>query len=144
MYSLYRGSTDLHNEATKSRQKRDNNDESSLLPLSWDSVCSHLYHIQLRCKPCYETPSNRGDPIITKRMCTKVIEQQVVKKIGQNRLIVAEQCDKPDVSICERVLKNNAPSFATLYQVVKHKKGQTPENCNEGRHKCPPTANYFL
>ena len=27
MYSLYRGSTYLHNEATKSRQKRDNDDE---------------------------------------------------------------------------------------------------------------------
>ena len=31
MYILYRGSTDLHNEATKSRQKRDYDDESSLL-----------------------------------------------------------------------------------------------------------------
>ena len=31
MHSLYRGSTDLHNEATKSRQKRDNDDESSLM-----------------------------------------------------------------------------------------------------------------
>ena len=31
MYSLYRGNTHLHNEATKSRQKRDNDDESSLM-----------------------------------------------------------------------------------------------------------------
>ena len=30
-YSLYRGSTHLHNEATKSWQKRDNDDESSLM-----------------------------------------------------------------------------------------------------------------
>ena len=29
---------------------------------------------------------------------------------------MAEQCDKSDVSIYE----NNAPIFATLYQVVKH------------------------
>ena len=31
MYSFYRGSTDLHNEATKSRQKRENDDERSLM-----------------------------------------------------------------------------------------------------------------
>ena len=35
---------------------------------------------------------------------------------------MAEQCDKPDVSIYEPVRKNNAPTFATLYQVVKHTK----------------------
>ena len=35
---------------------------------------------------------------------------------------MAEQCDKPDVSIYEPVRKNNAPPFATLYQVVKHTK----------------------
>ena len=33
-----------------------------------------------------------------------------------------EQCDKPDVLIYEPVRKNNAPTFATLYQVVKHTK----------------------
>ena len=37
---------------------------------------------------------------------------------------MAEQCDKPDVSIYEPVHKNNAPTFATLYQVVKHTKDQ--------------------
>ena len=35
---------------------------------------------------------------------------------------MAEQCYKPDVSIYEPVRKNNAPTFATLYQVVKHTK----------------------
>ena len=48
--------------------------------------------------------------------------QQEVKKFVQDRLIVAEQCDKSDVSIYEPVRKNNAPTFATLYQVVKHTK----------------------
>ena len=37
-------------------------------------------------------------------------------------MIVAEQCDKPDVSIYEPVHNNNASTFATLYQVVKHTK----------------------
>ena len=35
---------------------------------------------------------------------------------------MAEQCDKPDVSIYEPVRKNNAPTYATLYQVVKRTK----------------------
>ena len=33
---------------------------------------------------------------------------------------MAEQYDKLDVSIYEPVRKNNAPTFATLYKVVKH------------------------
>ena len=52
----------------------------------------------------------------------KVLGRQEVKKFVQDRLIVAEQCDKPDVSIYEPVRKDNAPTFATLYQVVKHTK----------------------
>ena len=51
-----------------------------------------------------------------------MLGQEEVKKFAQDRLIVAEQCDKPDVSIYEHVRKNNAPTFATLYQVVKHTK----------------------
>ena len=70
--------------------------------------------------------------LVTKDLATEVIQesllrakvlgQQEVKKFVQDRLIVAEQCDKPDVSIYEPVHKNNAPTFATLYQVVKHTK----------------------
>ena len=37
-------------------------------------------------------------------------------------MIVAEQCDKTDVSLYEPVRNNNAPTFATLYQVDKHTK----------------------
>ena len=51
-----------------------------------------------------------------------MLGQQDVKKFDHDRLIVAEQCDKPDVSIYEPVRKNNAPTFATLHQVVKHTK----------------------
>ena len=50
----------------------------------------------------------------------KVLGQQDVKKFVQGRLIAAQQCDKPDVSIYVPV--RNAPPFATLYQVVKHTK----------------------
>ena len=91
--------------------------------------------------------------LVTKDLATEVIQesllrakrlgQQEVKTFVQDRLIVAEQCDKPDVSIYEPVRKNNAPTFATLYQVVKHTKDRD-QKTYEGRQKCSPKANYFL
>ena len=48
---------------------------------------------------------------------------------------MAEQCDKSDVSIYEPVSKNNAPTFATLYQVVKHTKDRDQKTVmNEDRN----------
>ena len=55
----------------------------------------------------------------------KVLGQQEVKQFVQDRLIVAEQRDTPDVSIYEPVRKNNAPTFATLYQVVNTQRTET-------------------
>ena len=52
----------LHNKATKSRREI-NMMRVHYCPLSWDSVCSHLHHIQVRCKIL--VAGNRGDPIIT-------------------------------------------------------------------------------
>ena len=119
MYSLYSGSRYLHNEATKSLQKRDNDDESSLmstfLGFSVFSSVSHPATLQNLV-----TKDLATEVIQVSLLRAKVLGQQDVKKFVQDRLIVAEQCDKPDVSIYEPVCKNNAPTFATLYQVVKH------------------------
>ena len=52
----------------------------------------------------------------------KVLEQQEVKKLVQDKMIVDKLCHKQYVSIYEPVCKSNAPTFATLYQVVKHTK----------------------
>ena len=66
--------------------------------------------------------------LVTKYLATGVIHHYVprcmeVKTFVQDRVIVAEQqCDKSDVSIYEPMCKNNAPTFATLYQVVMHTK----------------------
>ena len=74
MYSLYRGSTALHNEATKSRQKRDNDDESPLmstfLGLSVFSSVSHPDTLQ---------------NIVTKDLATEVIQESLLhaKVLGQ-------------------------------------------------------------
>ena len=100
MHSLYRGSTDIHNEATKSRQKRDNDDESSLMSTFLGfSVFSSVSH-----------PATLQN-LVTKNLATEVIQewllrakvlgQQEVKKFVQDRLNVAEQCDKPNISIYE-------------------------------------------
>ena len=119
--SLYRGSTDLHNEATKSRQKRDNDDESSLmstfLGFSVFSSVSHPATLQN-----LDTKDLATEVIQGSLLRAKVLGQQEVKKLIQNRMIVAEQCDTPDVSIYEPLCMNNAPTFVTLYQVVKHTK----------------------
>ena len=140
MYSHYRVSTDLHNEATKSRQKRDSDDQSSLLStllgFSVFSSVSHPGTLQHLVKEDLAT-----EVIHESLLRAKVLGQQEVKTFVQDRLIVAEQWYKPDISIYEPARKNNAPpTCATLNQVVKRR----PENCYEGRHKCPPTANYFL
>ena len=104
--------------------RRLNDDESSLLSTFLGfSVFSSVSH-----------PATLQN-LVTKDLATEVIQesllrakvlgQQEVKKFVQDRLIVAEQCDKPDVSIYEPVRKNNAPTFATLYQlanVAKHTK----------------------
>ena len=93
MHSLYRGNTDLHNEATKSRQKRDNDDESSLMStfLGFSVFSSSVSH-----------PATLQN-LVTKDLATEVIQesllrakvlgQQDVKKFVHDRLIVAEQCD---------------------------------------------------
>ena len=61
----------------------------------------------------------------------KMLGQQDVKKFVQGRLIAAEECDKPDVSIYVPVRNNNAPPFATLYQVVKHTKDRDQKTVME-------------
>ena len=108
MYCLYRGSTDVHNEAIKSRQNRDN-DTVQFPGSQCVLTCITSRHA---AEPCYERPGNIVDARIT--ITCKVLGQQEVKKIGQDRLIVAEQYDMSDVSINEPRRKNNAPTFATL------------------------------
>ena len=119
MYSLYSGSKD--NEATKSRQKRDNDDGSTLLStflgFSVFSSVSHLPTLQELV-----TKDLATEMIQESLLRAKVLVQQEVKTFVQERLIVAEQCGTPDGSIYEPVRKKNAPTFATLYQVVKHTK----------------------
>ena len=65
MYSLYPGGTRVHNEATKSRQKRDNVDENALLSAFQGFnvfICCESWVISSTAKPCHKRLGNRGDP----------------------------------------------------------------------------------
>ena len=90
MYSLYRGTTDLHNEATKLQQKKYSDDESSLLStflgFSVFSSVSHQRTLQNLVTKYLATEVIQESPLRT-----KVLGQQEVKKFVQESLIVAEQ-----------------------------------------------------
>ena len=68
MYSLYRGSTDLHNETIKSRQNIDNDDDSSLLSTFLGiSVLSSVSH-----------PGTLQN-LVTKDLATEVIQKSLLR-----------------------------------------------------------------
>ena len=83
----------------------------------------HLYYFSLML-PYFKDLAT--EVIQESLLRAKVLGQQDVKKFVQDRLIVSEQCDKPDVSIYEPVRKYNArtkPQHLPLcIEVVKHTK----------------------
>ena len=121
LYRLPHGSTDHHNEATKSRQTRDNDDENSLLTT-------------LRGYNVFSSASNpnRLQSIATKDLATELIQDSLlhakefglkeVEKFAQDRLVTLEGYEKPAVSIHDTMRRINAPTFATLYEVPKQTK----------------------
>ena len=121
MYRLSRGSADHHNEATRSRQKRDNDDENSLITTfrgySVFTVVSHADTLQNIATKDLATES-----IQYSLLNAKEIGMDEVEKFAQDRLVTAEGADKPGASIHDPLRRNNAPTFATLYQVPKQTK----------------------
>lgn len=121
LYKLSHGSTDHHNEWTKSRQKRDNDEENSLLTtLRGYSVFPSVSHP--------DTLQN----IATKDLATEQIQDSLlhakelgleeVEKFVHDRLVTVQGFEKPAVSINDPLRRNNAPTFATLYEVAKQTK----------------------
>jgi len=121
MYKLCPGSTHLHNEATKSRQTPDRDDENALIStFQGFNMFSSALH-----------PGSAGtlQNIATKDLATTEIQESLLhaKELGQEemntfvteRLTVAKECSKPAVSFHEPLHKDNAPTFATLYKVLK-------------------------
>ena len=113
MYNLHYVSTNIHNEATKSRQKRDTDDESSLMS---------TFHRFGMFSSASQTEILQN--IATKDIATDSIQNALLhaNKLVKDRLIVTSQSNQPAVSIHEPLHRNNAPAFATLYQVTKNTK----------------------
>jgi len=120
MYNHHPGSTRVHNEATKSRQKRDNDDEMALLTafqgfgvfasVSPDSLQNLV------------TKDLATEEIQNSLLCAKELGQEQVNTFVADRMIVPEEGNKPDVTIHASLHRNNAKTFASLYDVVKDSK----------------------
>jgi hypothetical protein len=121
LYRLSHGGTDHHNEATKSRQKRDNDDENDLLTtLLGYSVFSPVSHPDTLQN--IATKDLATQPIQDSLLHAKELGMNEVEGFAQDRLVTAEGFDKPAVSIHDPLRRNNAPTFATLYEVAKQTK----------------------
>ena len=117
MFNHSHGSTSLHNEATKSRQERDNVDEMTLFKAfqKFNMFSSYL-------------PASLQS-LLTKDLATEEIQESLLsaRELGQEqfnafveeRMITHEQGGKPCISIYAPLQKNNAKTFATLYEVTK-------------------------
>ena len=122
MYNHHPGSTRVHNEATKSRQKRDNDDEMALLTafqgfgvfasVSPDSLQNLV------------TKDLATEEIQNSLLCAKELGQEQVNTFVADRMIVPEEGNKPDVTIHASLHRNNAKTFASLYDVVKDSKAK--------------------
>lgn len=119
MYNHCSGIT-LHNEATKSRQKRDNDDEMALL--------STFQGFKVFASDSPESLQNLAtkdlatEEIQKSLLCAQELGQEEVNTFVEERMVVHEQDDKPDVPIHATLHKSKAKTFASLYEVVKDAK----------------------
>ena len=120
MYNHCPGSTCVNNEATKSRQKRDNNDEMALLSaFQGFKVFASVSPGSLQN---LATKDLATEAIQNSLLCAKELGQEGVNTFVEERMIVPEQGDKPDVPIHASLHRSNAKTFASLYEVVKDAK----------------------
>ncbi|KAG7500299.1 hypothetical protein JOB18_016414 [Solea senegalensis] len=110
----------VHNEATKSREKRDNRDEMALVLVFkgfkvFDSVSSgSLQNLA--------TKDVATEAIQSSLLSAKDLGQEKVNSFIEKRMIVPEDKDKPEVPIHATLHKSKAKTFASLYEVAKNPK----------------------
>ena len=121
MYNICLWNMHLHDEAKKSRQKRGKEDESALLStlngFNVFSIFSHMDTLQILATKDLATA-----PIQDSLLLAKELEQEEINDFLHQRFIILQQHDKPDVSFHDIIYRNNAPTFSTLYKVVKNTK----------------------
>ena len=126
MFSNTSEKTYVHNEATKSYEKRDNRDKMALVLVFkgfkvFDSV----------------SPGSLQN-LTMKDIATEAIQSSLLsaKDLGQEkdknsfiekRMIVSEDKDKPKVPIHASLHKSKAKTFASLYEVAKNPKSKKTE-----------------
>lgn len=120
MYNNSPGSIRVHNEATKSRQKRDNDDEIALLSVFQGfKVFASVSPESLQN---LATKDLATEAIQNSLLCAKELGQGEVNTFVQERMIVPGEGEKPDVPIHATLHRSNAKTFASLYEVVKDTK----------------------
>ena len=128
MYNHCLGKTHFHNEATKSRQKLDKENESALLSTLRVSTCfsffSHPETLQSLATKDLETAAIQDSLLLAKELGKEEISDYLRKK-----LIIPEQHDKPDVSFHDIMHRNNAPTYSTLCKVGKTPMTETRKPC---------------
>lgn len=120
MYNHGPGSKRVHKEATKSRQKRDNDDEDSLL-----SVFQGFNVFASGCPDSLQNLATKDlatEAIQNSLLCAKDLGQEEVNTFVEERMIVPDQGGKPDVQIHSPLHKSYAKTFSSLYEVVKDSK----------------------
>lgn len=114
MYDVHPGETLIHNEATPSRQKKDHDDELSLF-----SILQSFKVFSPEDQP------NMLQSVATKYMATTSIQDSLLnaKDEGQKQLeefVKTRLIGTPSTqALYQPVKKNKAPTFETLFQVVK-------------------------
>ena len=126
MYNNCPGSTHVHNEARKSRQKRDNEDEMALLS------AFQRFQVFASVSPGslqnLVTKDLATEAIQNSLLCAKELRQEEVNTFVEERMIVPEQGDKPDVPIHASLHRSKAKTFASLYEVVKDTNDKNTRN----------------
>ena len=106
----------LHNEGSKARQKRDNDDEDALhntlrrFGVLDDGQCAILKNMA--------TKDLSTEAIQTSLLRAGELGQQQLDTFVQDRLVGTGPDGQPKVSIHETLVKNKAPTFSSLYDVV--------------------------
>lgn len=120
MYDHHPGSGYVHNEATKSRQKRDNDDEMALVTAFQGfkvlaSVSPGSLHNLV-------TKDLATEEIQDSLLCAKDLGQEQVNTFDEERMFVPKQGDMPDIPIHAPLHKSRVKTFESLYEVVKDSK----------------------
>ena len=122
MYHNSPGSASIHHEATKSRQKLDSDQELALV--------STFQRFKVFASTSPESLKNLAtkdiatEGIQTSLLFARQLGQEKLNKFVDERLIVPEQSEKPEIPIHAPLTlhRSNAKTFASLYEVVKYTK----------------------